>query len=162
MAKVGRPRKHDPETVMAAVCARIASGELVKDACRHVGIDPTQVRDWALTDQFSPLYTRARIEQAHAMAEGAVEIADGADGLGELLDQLIDLEDDRLAGRPERYKVIQSLKSERVNRDRIRMDARKWLVSKIAPKLYGDRQAVEVTGESGGPIVIKFVHESSR
>jgi hypothetical protein len=96
------------------------------------------------------------------MAEGAVEIADGADGLGELLDQLIDLEDDRLAGRPERYKVIAALKSERVNRDRIRMDARKWLVSKIAPKLYGDRQAVEVTGESGGPIVIKFVHESSR
>jgi hypothetical protein len=35
---------------------------------------------------------------------------------------------------------------------RLRVDARKWLASKLAPKKYGDRQQLEHTGKDGGPI----------
>ena len=35
---------------------------------------------------------------------------------------------------------------------RLRMDARKWAASKMAPKKYGDRTLTEVTGADGGAI----------
>jgi len=35
-------------------------------------------------------------------------------------------------------------------RDRLRVDTRKWLLSKALPKIYGDK--VEHTGKDGGPI----------
>lgn len=33
-----------------------------------------------------------------------------------------------------------------VNRDRLRLDARKWVASKLKPKKYGDKQAIEHSG----------------
>lgn len=35
---------------------------------------------------------------------------------------------------------------------RLRVDARKWFASKLAPKKYGDRVHTELTGKDGGPI----------
>jgi hypothetical protein len=42
---------------------------------------------------------------------------------------------------------------------RIRVDARKWLLSKLAPKKYGDKVTQEHTGEGGGPIQAKVTVE---
>lgn len=39
-----------------------------------------------------------------------------------------------------------------VARNRLRVDARKWLASKMAPKKYGDKVLAEHTGAGGGPI----------
>ncbi|TXH58050.1 MAG: terminase small subunit protein, partial [Desulfurellales bacterium] len=39
-----------------------------------------------------------------------------------------------------------------VARNRLRVDARKWLASKLAPKKYGDKVLNEVTGANGGAI----------
>lgn len=40
-------------------------------------------------------------------------------------------------------------------RARVRMDARKWAASKLAPKKYGDKVTTELTGKDGGPIQTK-------
>lgn len=37
---------------------------------------------------------------------------------------------------------------------RIRVDTRKWLLSKLAPKRYGERLATEVSGPDGGPVKV--------
>lgn len=37
-------------------------------------------------------------------------------------------------------------------RDRLRFDARRWYLSKLAPKRYGDKMTTELTGADGGPI----------
>jgi hypothetical protein len=34
-----------------------------------------------------------------------------------------------------------------VQRDRLRIDTRKWLLSKLAPRVYGDRVQTEVSGQ---------------
>ncbi len=39
------------------------------------------------------------------------------------------------------------LNGEHVQRSRLRVDTRKWFLSKLAPKRYGDRQAVEISGQ---------------
>jgi hypothetical protein len=45
-------------------------------------------------------------------------------------------------------------------RARVMIDARKWHLSKMAPKRYGDTLTAEVTGADGGPLVIeKIVRE---
>ena len=43
------------------------------------------------------------------------------------------------------------------NRARVRIDARKWAASKLAPKKYGDRVTNEVVGEGGGPVIVSTV-----
>jgi hypothetical protein len=42
--------------------------------------------------------------------------------------------------------------SEWINRSRLRVDTRKWLMSKLAPKKYGEKQ--EISGPNGGAIQI--------
>jgi hypothetical protein len=39
-----------------------------------------------------------------------------------------------------------------VNRARLRVDTRKWLMSKIAPKRFGEKRSHELSGPNGGPI----------
>ena len=137
---------------MLAVCERVAKGELVKYAAQAEGTDANRVREWGLTDEYSGLYARARESQAHALAEQALDIADGEDGLTALYEEAVDAEQERIEALPDgasksaQMKAIGSLRSNVVQRDRMRLDARKWLTSKIAPKLYGERTAVEHSG----------------
>mgnify|MGYP000426269079 FL=1 len=41
-----------------------------------------------------------------------------------------------------------------VQRNRLRVDARKWLLSKMVPKKYGDKLVQEHTGANGGAIQV--------
>lgn len=44
------------------------------------------------------------------------------------------------------------ISGEAINRARLRVDTRKWLLSKLRPTEYGEKQAIEHTGKDGGPI----------
>lgn len=76
---------------------------------------------------FVEKYTRAREAQADLMAEQILEIADAT-------------ENDTVVGENGEYP-----NHEWINRSKLRVDARKWLCSKILPKKYGDR--VDVTSK---------------
>ena len=39
---------------------------------------------------------------------------------------------------------------------KLQIDTRKWVLSRMVPKKYGDKAALEVTGEGGGPITITY------
>ena len=41
-----------------------------------------------------------------------------------------------------------------VARNKLRVDARRWLASKMAPKKYGDKVQAELTGAGGGAIQV--------
>ncbi len=44
---------------------------------------------------------------------------------------------------------------EHINRSRLRVDTRKWLLAKALPKIYGDK--VQHTGSDGeGPVVVAY------
>ena len=57
------------------------------------------------------MYARARVDQAHAIAEDAMVVADTAN-------------------------------ADNAQAVRVRVDTRKWLASKIAPRHYGDKMDV--------------------
>ena len=92
------------------------------------------VRRWLLDNEdFCAQYVRAREVQADRFAEEILEIAD-------------DASDDWTVGEGGKKAVDH----EHVQRSRLRVDTRKWLMARMAPKKYGDK--LQHTGEGGGPI----------
>ena len=83
---------------------------------------------------FAPKYARAREIGYLRMADQLLDISDG-DGTDAAKD------------------------SAQVQRDRLRADTRKWLLSKMLPKVFGDRLAVEA---SASPEMMRLDDERSR
>jgi hypothetical protein len=104
-------------------------------------------------------YARARELQAEYMAEDILAIADEectmvkADKHGS--------QDDDGQGNTE---VV--FDSTAVQRNRLRVDARKWLLSKLAPKKYGDKLDTTVSAPGGGPaqfnLTVGYMHAPRR
>lgn len=130
----GRP---SPFTAALArtICERLAKGETLRAVCRDEGMPAeSTVRLWALDDVggFSAQYARAREIGYHGMADEMVEIADET--------RLDTIEGEEGAeDRPD---------NEWITRSRLRVDTRKWLLSKALPKIYGDKLDVEHHMES--------------
>ncbi len=100
------------------ICERLAAGESLLSICRDPKIPVT---DMAVRKWETQDYHGFRSEYAEARDKGLDVLAEDtlgiADGDGD------------------------------VQRDRLRVDTRKWYVSKLAPKRYGDRLALDHTGE---------------
>lgn len=101
--------------VVARICRMVASGMLLKTAVKREGVRRETFWRWLdRDDDLMRRFERARIAQAHALAEQAISIADAP------------VKDHADAMRA-----------------RTRVDVRKWFVAKLAPRIYGDRIQVE-------------------
>ena len=94
---------------MAAICRRIADGEMVEEAATAEGITARTVREWVHQEpRLAPLYARAREDAADALAERALQIATQATAAT-------------------------------YQQDRLKVDTLKWLAAKRRPREYGDK-----------------------
>jgi hypothetical protein len=94
---------------------------------------------WLLKNKvFSDLYTRAREDQSDTLADQIMEIGD------EIPMMVITDEDG---------KVTKRMDPAGVNRNRLRVDARKWVAAKLKPRKYGERQIL--AGDKDAPVEIK-------
>ena len=102
--------------------------------------------------EFQEQYARAREEQADFYAGQIVEIAD---------EEVTMVRADKHKSRDEdgdgNTEVV--FDPTAVARNRLRVDARKWYASKLAPKKYGEKVTQELTGTDGGAIALKVVFE---
>jgi hypothetical protein len=85
-----------------------------------------------LFPSFAEQYARARESQAETLAEDILEIAD-------------DARNDWMERRGEEDAGWVA-NGEHIQRSRLRIDARKWLMSKMAPKKYGEKLDLNVGG----------------
>lgn len=72
-----------------------------------------------------------------------------------LADEIFDIVDDGTNDWMERHGEDSpgyAFNSEHYQRSRLRTDTRKWYLSKVLPKIYGDKLGLEHTGKNGGPI----------
>lgn len=137
--KGGRPEIYTPELALA-ICERLAKGESLRSICRDDGMPArSTITEWIIKDKegFSSQYARAR------------DI-----GLDEMADELFDIADDSTLDTVIDDNGNERTNSEVVARSRLRVDTRKWYLSKLAPKKYGDRISQEITGKDGGPVII--------
>lgn len=116
---------------MDLICTRIAEGFTLRQIAREIGCDNSAIVHWYAEDAiFAQRYARAKEAQAEHFAEEIVEISD--DGTNDW--QQRELEDGTVVEVPDQ---------EHIQRSRLRVDARKWLMAKMAPKRYGERMQVE-------------------
>lgn len=129
------------------ICAELASGRTLRDVCRDEGMPPeSTIRGWVLDDRegFSAQYTRAREFGYLSMADETLEISD--DGRNDWME--------RGHGDGDPVEVVNH---EAIARSRLRVDTRKWLLSKALPKIFGDR--IIHAGDADNPVVTQEVGE---
>lgn len=141
----GRPTIYTEELAMK-ILTRISLGESVKTICYDKNMpNASTVHAWVLDDKegFSKKYARARDIQAEVMFDDILEIAD--DGTNDYM---------TVTKGKESYNVEDR---EVTNRSKLRVDSRKWYLSKVLPKKFGEKMDVTSDGKAivGNTIVLK-------
>jgi hypothetical protein len=144
--KTGRPSLYSL-ALAAEICRRLARGATLVAICRQERMPhyDTVLRWSREHDEFRRAYARAREDQAYYWADEVIDISDSAER---------DFRDGG-DGAP-------AFDSEHVQRSRLRADNRKWLASKFAPKVFGEKLALEASGPGGGPIETKTTLDVSK
>lgn len=127
-----------------AICNMIAEGMSLRQIAAVDGMpDKTTVLRWlSQHETFRAQYARAREVQAEHFSDEILEISD--DGSNDWMER----------SGPDGQKVT-VLNGEHVQRSRLRVDSRKWLMSKLAPKKYGDK--LQHSGADGeGPVKMEI------
>ena len=124
--KVGRPSKYTPE-LGKHICERIAEGESLRAICREDDMPVmSTVLKWVFDfPEFSEHYTKARECQADVIFEQLMEIADEV--------PLMDTHNEK-TGHSET-----KIDNAGINRNRLRVDTRKWILARMNSKKYGDK-----------------------
>lgn len=135
------------EKIQNEVCSRMANGESLIAICRS---DHMPNRDtilaWANDDkEFSGRYARAREALADFFLDQILEISDQSE-----LDTEIDPES---GNERTNHEVIQ--------RSKLRVDTRKWAMSKMAPRKYGDKILHGGDAENPFTMLLKSVQGAS-
>lgn len=124
------------------ICALLSEGLSLREVCAQEGMpDKSTVMRWLQQNSaFRDQYVRAKEIGVEALAEDILDIAD--DATNDWMERRD--KDGENAGW--------QFNGEAARRSQIRIDARKWLLSKLAPKKYGDKVEQTVQGPEGGPI----------
>lgn len=140
--KAGRPSSYTDE-VASTICSRIAIGESLRSIVKDDDMpDMKTVMRWLGDPEregFRHQYACAREAQADALFEECLEIADDASG------------DVKRVPRRD-GETDEVMNGEFVARSRLRVDTRKWMAGKLAPKKYGEKISAELSGPGGRPI----------
>ncbi|MES2781730.1 MAG: ubiquitin carboxyl-hydrolase [Pseudomonadota bacterium] len=115
------------------ILAKVKGGMSLRAACEG-GDDwtPSEAtfRSWCDSDtDLSAQYASAREARAEVIFEQCLAIADSQEG-------------DVIKG-PDGGEQINH---DAINRAKLRIDTRKWMLGKMQPKTYGDKQTVDLTG----------------
>lgn len=150
---IGRPEKYTPE-LGEKVAEYIATTSLgLKRICKKLKEDGVEVsystvRDWISDNEhpFANLYTRAKAKQKEHLAEELLDIAD--DGSNDLM--LL------TNAKGEQYEQENK---EVTSRSKLRVEARKWLLSKLDPKKYGDKLDLTSDNKPLAPTNITIIRD---
>jgi len=134
-ASRGRPTAYTP-SIASEICAQLAAGNSLRSICRDERFPPAStVRGWVIDDRegFSAQYMRATQIRALEWGEELTEISD---------DNSLDITEDDEGNERVNHDHIQ--------RAKLRVDTRKWLMSKVLPKIYGD--TLKLQGDPTAPV----------
>ncbi len=112
------------KTIGDRICARIAQGESVRGMCRDADM-PSEASVYKWRNDY-PDFAESYARARSSQTE-------------HLLEDILEIADSPTIASDDK---------------RVRIDARKWAMAKLAPKRYGESQRHEITGEGGGPIEI--------
>lgn len=147
------------EQKFESVIVRIENGYSLKKACKDIALSQASFYKWLdnsdihfpeggykegetpiTIGQFRQMkYARAAQQRADSIFEECLEIADSQEN------DVIELEDGTTIVN---YNVI--------NRNKLQVDTRKWFVSKLNPKKYGDKIESTLVGDATRPVILSL------
>lgn len=127
---------YDIENTFKQILLSIEEGNSLRATLKREGMPTsTTFYEWIDNDEQKALhYARACEKRADTIFEEILEIADDASN------------DFSLADIGDGIQV-EKFNSEHVQRSRLRVDSRKWMLGKMNPKKYGDKIQQEHSGE---------------
>lgn len=152
--KLGRPSIYNQE-LADRICSEIIEGYSLRTVCKPDEMPcVASVLKWLREKpDFLLQYEKAKEEQADALAEEMLDIAD--DGSNDWMTK---------TGK-DGESIGWMVNGEHVQRSRLRLDTRKWIASKLKPKKYGDKIQADIQplGKDGQPtdqqpIIVQFVN----
>ena len=148
--RVGAPTIYTPE-LATAICTQIAEGKSLRAIAATEGMPSvTAIMGWLGSGdkpEFVLQYARAHEARAETMGEELLAIAD---------EECTAVKADKHGAQGDADGMVEVVfDATAVARNRLRVDARKWLMSKMAPKKYGDKVQAEHSGPGGAPIAIQ-------
>lgn len=128
------------EEIFDKVCERIENGEAVRTILKDKDMpDSVTFYKWVDNDKNKlKQYARACEARAEEMFEDILKIVDATED-----DVIVDENGNFITN----HNIIQ--------RDRLRADARKWMLSKMMPKKYGDKLDMSLETTEIKPIITK-------
>jgi hypothetical protein len=158
---VGAPRKYDRTAVAEHVCSQLKTGRSLESICKEEGMPQVGTfLEWVAEDP-----SGIGKDYAHAREIGYALLADEIIKLSDKTHEWVmiqELDDDgkpvfESDGKPKLKQVLLPLSADVIAHKRVQIDTRKWMLSKMLPKVYGDKVTQEHTGADGGPIAIAAV-----
>jgi hypothetical protein len=134
-AIMGRPSLFTQE-LADKICEELAMGYSLRTVCKADEMPSVAtVFNWFRThEDFLEQYTRAKQEAADAMAEDILDIAD-------------DASNDWMIRHGKDEDEAYQLNGEHLQRSRLRIDTRKFLMAKMKPKRYGEKLDLTTGGD---------------
>lgn len=129
------------------ICSLLAEGKSLNSICKADDMPAeSTVRARALDDaDFRAKYTRAREIGYSRLADEIIEIAD------EECTMVLHSKHSPKPAENDEHEVEVVFDSTAVARNRLRVDSRKWMLSKMLPKVYGDK--LELAGDPDRPLI---------
>lgn len=130
-----RPSKYaNKADICALVLSGMRGGLSAFKACEAAGVSQSTFNLWLNEDaKLAAEYARAREDLIERIANEVIELSDADVGL-----------------QPDGKKDWAA-----VQKHKLQVDTRKWLLSKLAPKKYGDK--LELTGDPDRPLAIQKI-----
>lgn len=130
------------QDIVKKVCERLAQGKSLRTICKEEDMpDLSTIFDWlAIKPEFAEQYARAKEAGAEAWADEIMDIADN--GTNDWME----------AKKKEGTVVL--LDREHVERSKLRIESRKWLLSKLKAKKYGEKLDMTTNGKDMLPVPI--------
>lgn len=146
---MGRPSDYTPE-IAATICQLMAvDGLTLREIARREDMpDRATIYRWIEKhEEFRDQYARAREMLVDGWGDESLEIAD--DGSNDWMERR---NEDGSAAPP----VVDH---EHIARSKLRIDQRRWMMSKLLPKKYGEKVDHTLAGPDGAPVVFKTIIE---
>jgi len=128
------------------VCGKDDKPESLRSICSDkASPDLKTVMRWlANNEEFRQQYARAREMQQELSHEELLEIADNA------------TDDVRMLLGESEDGALPTINHSAIARARLQIDTRKWVMSKMLPKKYGDSTQVKLADAEGGKLSITW------
>ena len=129
-----KAKSQDRADLAKKVLEGMHGGRSCFKACQAAGVPHSTFIGWVNVDpELADRYTRAREDLIERMAQEVLELSDVDVGL-----------------QPDGKKDWAA-----VQKHKLQVDTRKWLLSKLAPKKFGDK--LELTGDPDRPLAIQKI-----